>query len=130
MDNLNNLDRFMTVEQLAFVLQVPYDYVYSLISDGTLAGIELPGNFDDSVRISSDSVQKFIADCSVCDIRREVPEQKVFEEVFSEPKVPEQQIPAQGVSQQVSAAVFDVQKSSPASANQPSKKVYRGVFEV
>ena len=75
----NKLDRFLTVEQLASVLQVPCDYIYSLINDGTLAGIKLPGDFDDAVRISANSVHKFICDYSICAIRKEVPEQKVSE---------------------------------------------------
>ena len=92
----NKLDKFLTVGQIASCLQVSCDYVYSLINQGTLAGIKLPGKFNDPVRISTNSVHKFIASCTVCKIKKDNLEQKVSMQASEQQVL--QQIPVQGDS--------------------------------
>ncbi len=81
---MNKLSGYFTVDQVASTLQVSQDYVHSLISEGILTGIKLPGRLNSPIRICAESFQKFISNCAVCDIKKNSHEQKVSEKVTSE----------------------------------------------
>lgn len=57
------LEQYFTVEQTANCLQVPEDYVISLLNSGIVESIILPGNLDHPERISGDSFESFIRSC-------------------------------------------------------------------
>lgn len=64
------LERYFTVKQVAHCLQVPEDYVRSLVNSGALECITLPGNLDNPVRVAGDSFENFISSCRS---KREIP---------------------------------------------------------
>ena len=107
------LERYFTAEQIANCLQVPEDYVISLINSGILECITLPGSLDDPVRISGESFENFICNCQS---KREVP---VLQKVSVQP--PEQQAPEKDSEQQ------QEQNQSPAPQEH---KTCLSVFEV
>ena len=89
MGKLNRLCRYLTIEQAAHVLQVSYDYVNSLISKGIVMSIRLPGAVDCPVRISADSLNGFLAQCTVTNklptkkISQKPQQQEVYTGVFA-----------------------------------------------
>ena len=88
-ENLSKNCRYLTIEQAAHTLQVPYDYVDSLGSNGTLASIRLPEALGCPVRIFADSLNGFVTNCAVTNdlqgrkISRKPQNRKVYAGVFS-----------------------------------------------
>ena len=107
------LERYFTAEQIANCLQVPEDYVGSLINSGILECITLPGNLNNPVRISSESFENFICKCQS---KKEVP---VLQRVPVQ--TAEQQAPEKDSEQQ--------QEQNPSPAPQEHKTCL-SVFEV
>jgi len=63
-ENSIKLNQYFTVDQVACALQVPHEYIRTLIETGNLKSMNLPGEIDNPVRISAKSFARFIADCA------------------------------------------------------------------
>ena len=107
------LERYFTAEQIANCLQVPEDYVISLINSGILECITLPGNLDNSVRIPSESFENFICNCQS---KKEVPAL--------------QQVPVQAAEQQAPEKDSEQQQEQNPSPAPQEHKTCLSVFEV
>ena len=64
-NQFHQLPQYLTVSQVASLLQVSKDYVRALVKKGTLNTIKLPGGRNGPIRISLESLQKTLSDCTV-----------------------------------------------------------------
>ena len=88
-ENVIKMNQYFTVDQVAWALQIPHEYIRTLIEAGNLKSIHLPGEINNPVRISANSFVRFIADC-VCkedlylqDVSRPPQSQRVYTGVFA-----------------------------------------------
>lgn len=64
-DNFRQLPQYLTVAQVALLLQVSKDYVRKLVKKGILNSIKLPSGRNGPIRISLESLQKTLSDCTI-----------------------------------------------------------------
>jgi excisionase family DNA binding protein len=59
-DKISGIPKYLTIAQVAEILEVSQDYVRTLIKNGRLESVKLPGGSASPVRISSASLQNLI----------------------------------------------------------------------
>ena len=59
--------KWMTVSQVADMLQLSEDYVRSLIQNGHIKAVKLPGSRNAPVRVGEDGILEFLESCNIRD---------------------------------------------------------------
>lgn len=57
--------KWMTVSQVADMLQLSEDYVRSLIQNGHIKALKLPGSRNAPVRVGEDDILEFLESCNI-----------------------------------------------------------------
>ena len=96
-ERLITLDEYLTIDQIALTLQVPDEYVQALVDREMLNTIVLPGKLENPIRVSGESFETFIRNCTV---KRMCPAVQTQE--------PKTQQPASPASAHTSHSIFEV----------------------
>ncbi len=59
--------KWMTISQVADMLQLSEDYVRSLIQKGHIRAVKLPGSRNAPVRVAKDDILEFLESCNITD---------------------------------------------------------------
>ena len=59
--------KWMTISQVADMLQLSEDYVRSLIQNGHIKALKLPGSRNAPVRVGEDDILEFLESCNIRD---------------------------------------------------------------